>query len=301
MNYGYGFADVGRNGLANMLLPWARCEVFCHLHQIPMLAPQWTQLKVGPLLRGERDKRYYWGLFDNSSYVRGLRRWWLLATCQRVTEAPRLSSSTDLDKSIYVFKGLGRYFADLAGHSEYLHKRLTGILSKNSSQALRDSRPDRFIAVHIRRGDKPPLEFGMIPPAKTMHWAIPTEWYVRCIKQVQRVYGKEIPVIIFTDAQPGQISEVLKLPGVRLAPPNPAIVDLLLMARACVLITSGSSTFSMWSSFFGEMPSIWFPSQWREQTNWKHPEFECYTDLQGNVPQAFIQLLEKSSLEDQKQ
>jgi hypothetical protein len=194
-------------------------------------------------------------------------------------------------RSIIVFKGLGKYFADLAGHSDYLHQRLVSILSRRSSKLLNDAEPGRFIAVHVRRGDKPALAFGAIPPADSMHWAVPTEWYARCIKQVRQVLGDDVPVVIFTDARPDEIADVLKIPGVRLASTNPAIVDILLMARANVLITSASSTFSMWSSFLGEMPSIWFPAQWREQTNWANPQFECYTDLEGNLPEECVRVL----------
>src|SRR5262249_28756870 len=69
----FAFPSVGRGGLGNMLFPWARAEVFRKRHGVPMLAPQWTQFKIGPLLRGERDKRYYTGLFDHSrsKYVSG--------------------------------------------------------------------------------------------------------------------------------------------------------------------------------------------------------------------------------------
>ncbi len=121
-----------------------------------------------------------------------------------------------------------------------------------------------------------------------MHWAIPNEWYVRCISQAKSRLDEEIPAVVFTDAFPEQIAPVLNLPGVRLAEPNPAIVDILLMARARVLITTSSSTFSMWPSFLGRMPSVWFPARWREQTNFARPEFECYTDLEGNLPESFL-------------
>src|SRR5689334_20159116 len=82
----YGFPDIGRAGLGNLLLPWARCEIFCRQQNIPMLAPQWTQPKIGPVLRGERDKRYYMGLFNNRGYVRGVKRWALVAMSRKIDE-----------------------------------------------------------------------------------------------------------------------------------------------------------------------------------------------------------------------
>ncbi len=329
----YGFADVGRAGLANMLLPWARCEVFCRKHGLRMLAPQWTQPRIGPLLRREKDKRYYFGLFKDDGYVSGPRRWWLLAISARVGEANLISTDRQLLNSdntglqdhsttVVVFQGLGRYFADLAGEEDFLRGRLKQILSEGCAEQLRRSLgrdafhrvpdflkdgdavervpaeadspaampaiPGQFIAVHIRRGDKPPLAPGEEPPRDSMHWAIPTEWYVRCVSQVKSALGNGVPALVFTDADAEQIAPVLNLPGVRLAEPNPAIVDMLLMAEARVLITTASSTFSMWPSFLGRMPSVWFPARWREQTNFSRPEFECCTDLEGNLPESFL-------------
>lgn len=256
-----------------------------------MLAPQWTQPKLGPLLRREKDKRFYMGLFKNDGYINGPLRWFLLASAARISEAniSKDNEALDLKKknSIVVFDGLGRYFTDLAGQEDFLHQRLKEILSDNCREHLADALADAYVAVHIRRGDKPALPVGTEPPKNTMHWSISTEWYVRTIRQVREAVGDEMPVIIFTDAAVPEIKPVLELPNVRLAEANSAIVDILLMAKARVLITSGSSTFSMWASFLGRMPSIWFPSNWREKTNWANPELEFYTDLEGNLPASF--------------
>lgn len=289
----FGFPNVGRSGLANMLLPWARCEVFCKTKKLPMLAPQWAQPKLGPLLRREKDKRFYMGLFKNDGYINGPLKWFLLASAVKISEAEVSNNNGEFHdglknkNSIVVFKGLGRYFTDLAGQAGFLHERLKGILSDSCRERLVDAPADAFVAVHIRRGDKPMLPFGTEPPKNTMHWAIATEWYVSCIRQVQEAMGGEMPVIIFTDAAASEIKSILELPNVHLAEPNSAIVDILLMAKARVLITSASSTFSMWASFLGGMPSVWFPSNWREKTNWTNPELEFYTDLKGNLPASF--------------
>lgn len=289
----FGFPNVGRSGLANMLLPWARCEVFCKTEKLPMLAPQWTQPKLGPLLRREKDKRFYVGLFRNDGYINGLLKWFLLASAAKISESAVSNANRTFREnlkgknSIVVFDGLGQYFTDLAGYEDFLHQRLKDILSDNCRERLEGAPADGYVAVHIRRGDKPPLPFGTEPPKNTMHWAIPTEWYVRCIQQVQEVVGEEMRVIIFTDAAASEIESVLELPNAHLAEPNSAIVDILLMAKARVLITSGSSTFSMWASFLGRMPSIWFPSSWREKTNWSNPKLEFSTDLEGNLPACF--------------
>ena len=83
----YAYADVGTYGLGHSLLAWARCRLWCDRHGVPMLAPSWLHLqhRIGPLLRREHDNRQYHRLFSfGRAYVRGLRRWQLLATAPRV-------------------------------------------------------------------------------------------------------------------------------------------------------------------------------------------------------------------------
>ena len=77
-------AAVGRTGLGNMLFSWARAEVFSHALSLPMLAPQWVKPKVGPLLRGERDLRYYTSSFSSDGYVTGFNRLAILLFSKRI-------------------------------------------------------------------------------------------------------------------------------------------------------------------------------------------------------------------------
>lgn len=71
----YAYPDVGRAGLCNMLFPWARAVLFSHTWQCPMIAPQWTNyFRLGPWLRRERDKRYYFNNFTNAGYIKGLNK-----------------------------------------------------------------------------------------------------------------------------------------------------------------------------------------------------------------------------------
>src|SRR5262249_41653050 len=82
----YAYGHPGRAGLGNMLFPWARAEVFRQVHKVPMLATQWTQPKIGPLLRGEKDLRYYVGLFDNAGQIGGLRKFLILRRAEKVAQ-----------------------------------------------------------------------------------------------------------------------------------------------------------------------------------------------------------------------
>ena len=87
-------------GLGTRLFPWARCVIFSHVNRVPMLASQWVQPRVGPLLRGGIDLRAYHrqilllGLFKpKSDNVVGLKRIMLRCLADRVSEPQRIDAS----------------------------------------------------------------------------------------------------------------------------------------------------------------------------------------------------------------
>ncbi len=298
----YAFADVGRAGLANLLIPWARAEVFRKEHNCPMLAPQWTRAKIGPLLRGERDLRYYVGLFNRKGFVTGLRRQWLLAAARRITEFeyPRWKGSNggggggsgSGGSTIVVFRGIERFFHPLLAHRAFLRERLNEMLS-DRARAVLDAAPVDFeIAAHVRRGDKPTLRMG--EKCTSVHFGMPDGWFVNCIRNIRAAAGRPMPVKIFSDARPDQLRDLLALEGVTLAPERPSIVDILLLAKSRVLITTGTSTFGMWSSFLGEMPSLWYPGT-RTELNPDKPAWETETDFEGNFGEDFARAVKSAA------
>src|SRR4051812_18492456 len=92
----YAYPLIERTGLANMMFPWARAQVFAQLHSVPMLAPRWVQFRLGPIIRRETDKRFYFGLFDNSSYIGGVKRMMLLASAPQIEEPKDLAAMPPL-------------------------------------------------------------------------------------------------------------------------------------------------------------------------------------------------------------
>lgn len=136
-------ADIGRAGLGNLLLPWARAEIFRHRYGLAMLAPQWTTWKIGPLLRREKDLRYYTDLFSNRGYIRFLKRWQLTCQAQRIDEAQakamiQADSATCSGKGtkLFVFQGLADFYESLASDRGLLSRRLIEMLRPAMRQAL---------------------------------------------------------------------------------------------------------------------------------------------------------------------
>ncbi len=281
------FADVGRTGLGNMLFPWARAEVFRERYGVPMLAPRWTQPKIGPLLRGEKDKRYYVGLFDNSGsrYVRGPARYLILWRAPRVpaSDAERFMAERYRVRGtrVVVFSGWEGWLNGLEPHRRFVSRRLHEIL-KPAVKARLDAVPIDFtIGVHVRRGDMRRLKFGEALNGRNQG-AIADEWFINAIRGAREALGLEATVRVFSDARADEIPGILALPGVTLAGRNPAIVDLLLLSRSRVLITTGTSSFSAWASYLGGMPTLWYPECLRD-LNPERPGLGVETDLHGNL------------------
>lgn len=256
-------ASVGRTGLGNMLFSWARAEVFSQRFRVPMLRPQWTQPKLGPILRGESDFRYYAGLFDGRDYVRGPRR--LLALLQR----RRVDGATigidgdpsalpaSCDGALVVFRGWQGWFRDdLHPHRELVRRRLESILTDRVRREI-DSFPGPIeVAIHARRGDMRTL----VPPGHEMPGdnVVESEYYfLSVLRGIRREAGRCVPAWVFTDAREGELGDLRREDGVRFAGGRSAVADMLLMSGASLLIASSASSFSAWASYLGAVPTVW--------------------------------------------
>lgn len=227
-----------RYGLANRLFPWARATVYTELHGYSMLPPRWTQVKVGPLLRGERDPRLYAAQFRRDP--RHLSRAYRVrcANWPEVREPNDLGEAMPADARVVVlFTTFRRYFRPIEGHEPLLTQRLLRATRTRRLPAPSELTP---IVAHVRRSD-----FG---DAMT-----PLAWFERRIGEL-RAAGVDAPVGIITDGRNDEVGPLLELPGVRLIRTGSAIGDLWVAAASQALIASSHSTFSAWAAFLGGQP-----------------------------------------------
>lgn len=278
------YVKPGRSGLGNMLFPWARAVIFAHQNQLPILKVQWTQPKIGPLLRGERDARLYLGLFNAEGYVRGWRKWIALTRRPRVSEYDSAGVRRVLDRrrGVVLFTGMQGMFEPLLNHRELVREHLLAMLSSRVKAQLSAARgaDDRYIGVHVRRGDTVALQYGEPFPSGPGNRGQPIEWFVRAVQSVRQALGGPKPVRIFSDGSDAELAPLLALENVARSLDHPSIVDLLLMARSQVLITTSNSSFSMWAAYLGGMPSVWYAGKGQTLAP-DAPGLE--TDLTGNI------------------
>jgi hypothetical protein len=296
----YTYANIGRAGLGNNLLPWARAEITSTVHGIRRIAPIWLHFKIGPILRGERDWRWYSSLFRHPNEISGLRRRWLLKRCEIVPEylaedllreKPASGSPRIIEYEFYhfnrlvkkEFESVTQMFLPLLPHVDLLKKRLGEIIQPRHMNVIRSTFNEPFIGVHFRRGDKPPLKYGEPYPLESDHPTLPAEWYAKALREMRRLIGWDAPAIVFTDGTEEQAKLLLEQRNVKLAPKdNNAIVDLMLMAKSRAFVSTMSSSFSHWSAMLAKCPSIQFPGRQFHLVP-DRPEMTAFSDVEGNV------------------
>ena len=262
----YGYADVGSYGLAHSLLAWARCRLWCDRHDVPMLAPSWLHIqhRIGPLLRKERDSRQYHRLFHFPGYVTGIRRAWLLSTSSRhcAENIDFVQRPLNGRQGVVVFRNRlvdneETHFREVIGYGIQLRSALTH-MTRPEFRPMQVVAP--HIALHVRMGD-------FLEPKSLDHLRsggknsrLPISWYCNMLVDLRQRIGACVPARVYSDGSDAALEALLALPEVRRSPRQPSVTDLLMLAQASVVISSGSG-FSMWGAFLANAPRICFTGQ----------------------------------------
>jgi hypothetical protein len=297
----YVYPLVGRSGLGNCLFPWARAVVFAHKHELPILAPSWGGVRLGPYFRREPDKRRYGKLFQYDGYVRGLKRARALVKSDPISEyeakegipAGHVSKGRDV---LVVFEGLDDFFTPLLPYHVLIREKLWNMI-RPGLRNLSLSPTGCFFAAHVRRGDQVlPHE----PESKVARHTqcTPIGWFVKTVESIRQFKEyNHLPFLIFTDGAPSQVAPLLEQKNVMLAPRDVSIVDLLRLSRASLLLASGYSTFSMWASFLGGMPTIYAPGKLQQRVQaGRESAFELELSESEAVPLKAFSFLEDRSV-----
>jgi hypothetical protein len=257
----FAFPNVGKAGLGNGLFSWARAEIFAHSYGAKVLAPQWNRFRLGTYLRREPDKRRYTKFFRSEKHVYGWRRLYLLCK-RRVDESAFEKSlppcSLGVGSRVIEFYGLGDYFTPLVTSRQLIYERL---LEMTVPQFRSTISPIPYVAIHVRRGDITRQGFTQGELERVNQYTN-LDWFVEMAKKLtNRRLPEGCKIIVFTDGSPDEVEPLVSIPGVTLQPRQPAITDLWGIANAALLIASGYSTFSMWGSYLGRMPTIYAPGK----------------------------------------
>ena len=223
----FGFFRAGGPGLANCLFVAARAYLRAKALGCEMLRPTWERLSVGQILRRERDKRFYHGLFKDDSLLKKLRKVWLIRFC----------------KHIETVSGLGCFFEDILDKADDVRQWFFDAVEPSAIKEVPEDMK-RSIAIHVRLGDFP----------ESMRVSI--QWYCALVTQIQNAISSKIDIQIFSDGRDDELSELLKMPGARRVYYGNALADIVAISRCGLLIAGKYSTFSAWGAYLGNVPSI---------------------------------------------
>ena len=275
----FGEGILGRGmGFGCRLFSWARCRVFASQNKAQMTSPVWLRPAVGQVFRGGIDYNSYlrqlilFGLFRRRDGDYGVIEGFIKTLhAKSMTEGEYHSQATPQGSKsdiCVVFAGYEHFFTPLNGWHDFLLAELKAI-TKPSFQSLSDSFGEVPIVLCVRCGNdfpEPVFVNGRIGKGQKT----PVSWFVKCLQTIRKELGNPCKAMVVSDGTPAQLRELLSLENVHFARPASAISDLLVLARARVLIGSGSSMFVAWGAFLGQMPCISHPGQ--PFTEWNiHP------------------------------
>lgn len=248
------YVDLPKAGLGNLLLIWARAKAFGELNNLQVVSSSWWGIRWGAWWRAEKRKRVYWGYFKESSLLDKVQM-----KLRKQLGGTNINPSVELIRdshknSLFIFREdetQDDLFKEIRDHRQYIKVELINLLKPKWKEKLEELEKP-VISVHIRRGD-----FKIGNPIT------PNRFFIECINFIRKTVKEPWPVTVFTDAENWEIADVLAMEGVRLATPNPDILDILLMSKSRIIVLSQSSTFSYWAAFLSEAIIIKPENDWQ--------------------------------------
>lgn len=262
---------LGGAGLGNILFPWARAFVYAQENDCVRIQTTWKNLKIGTFLRKERDKRLYLNLFIGKDGVSGFKKFWLL----------------NFSRKVKYFRGMNNLFIPFKEKQSCVKEELLRIINPYHLENARRFNKES-IGIHIRLGDFTYSDDEKMLRNGAWNYRLPIKWY-------QYIIGKfneesDLPICIFSDANEQDLKEILRLKNCKNVYFGSAISDLIALSN-CKVLVSSASTFSMWASFLGQMPTIWFPGQLRQKLINDNNIFEGEIDYDDELPESVIKVI----------
>ena len=210
--------------MANCLFVYAKAIIESHEKGLKLITPTWLNFSLGTYLRGQKDKRHYFGLFNSKDEIRGIKKAFILLFER---------------KNIIVKEGIEDFFSPLLGYSKLINEYFLNHISPSILSRVDSYDFNNCIAVHVRLGDFPEKR------------RTPISWYK---DKIISEMGKRT-FLLFSDGSDEELSELLVLPNVRRVFFGNALADIIAMSR-CTFIIGSDSSFSAWASFLGQVPCL---------------------------------------------
>ncbi len=265
------FVRLGGNGLGNLMLTWARCLSEAEREGWQMVWPTWQSFKPKNWRVNPYDHRTYSDLFKPTTrYVSGWRKPWCLARYRRISETEAAKGPVP-PGSVVEFRGMEGFFSPFVKDHELVYTELRRMAQPTHQVAFSEPNPAP-VGIHVRRGDF--IARGDEEEIRTSHNSLlPLDWYISALQAVRKAAGSDVPAFVFSDGTAEELEELLALPNVSRVDYGSGLGDMFGLSRSRLLIASGS-TFSMWGSYLGQVPTVWHPGKLLQNLLIRHPDHE---------------------------
>jgi len=254
-------------GLGNKLFTWGHGVVFAHKNGLEHYSIGWTKINIGPILRRETSFRFYRNYFKSTNLLSKIMFLFLKLTKNSVKQSYSNCQKIEIkhDNNIFIFYEVphwNEFFKGLRENQELIVNTFFKSLRPNiHNDYLNKKNP--IIGVHIRMGDFRKLssteDFSKVGQTRT-----PMQYFIDVINNIRKISGKELPVSIFSDGRIDELSDILSLKNVDLVQGNKDIIDLILLSKSKIIVTSAGSTFSYWAGFLSKAALIRHPDHIHE-------------------------------------
>ena len=229
-----------------------------------MLSPVWTRKAIGPLLRGESDPRFYHNLFNKlPDEIGGMKRLWLQCIARKELEPDNLLAPISLASGwrhvVVVFETEKDDFQRLNGWDEFLAKEIHAMTKDRWLRKVPEI-ADIPVGIHVRRGDfAEPKSERILRTTGLLR--TPLSWFIKSLEIIRDTCGYLVRAYVVSDGTDKELESLLALQNVKRVSSGSSIGDMLILSKAKVLIASASSSFSVWASFLGQMPTVSYPGE----------------------------------------
>ncbi len=280
---------VGGSGLGNIMFTYARALAYAEKNGCKLIWPTWPSFILGPLLRGEKDKRFYTKLFRNKSgHISGSEKIKLLRRCEKISEKEALAGA-DCEGKIIVFSGMDDCFLPVLEDSKLIYEDIKRNLHPRNKKAL-EFDGSKSIGMHVRLGDFTRSTWEEVKAGKH-NSSIPIEWYVQMANELRKITGESTKIYIFSDGTDKELKPLLELENTERISFGTAIGDILGLSKVDMFVASGSS-FSMWARYLGRKTTIMLPGQEKQKILLDSEENKEISALE-HIPEQYYDIIKK--------
>lgn len=248
------WAKIPRAGLANKILVWANALVFAKENNATLTVTNWVSIFIGPLLRGENSLRLYLGYFNQDSWLKRVQVRLLskFSKVDRNTTADIFAEETNF-MIFDTYMDWIVFFDRIREHRQFVKHTFFNQLLKKSLREAHEHFDQPTIGVHIRMGDfSKPTNMDRFNHEQSVSQQTPIQYFVEVINSLRQQAGKVLPVTVFSDGSKEELVEVLDLEKVQLSNKEKDIEDLLWLSKSKIIVTSATSTFSLFAAYLSD-------------------------------------------------